>query len=463
MDYSAANPGMWNFIIQLSAIALSVLVANVMHRKIPFIRKGLMPISVIAGFLLLLAKGLGIFKPDNDMLEMLVYHCIALGFISMSLRRIKTDKSEAARSAGLKSGAIIVGTYLVQAFVGLVITILLAYTFMPNMFKAAGLLLPMGFGQGPGQANNIGSTYEKMGFIGGRSFGMSIAAAGYLCACTAGVFVLNYWKRKGLLKNTNRKGTDETSIEGFFQDKNEIPITDSIDKLSIQAVMILTVYLLTYLLTWGITSGLSAISTGLGNMVNSLLWGFNFIVGSMLALLVSTLLGKAQKKGLITRQYQNNYLLNRLSGFFFDLMIVAGIASINLEDISGLLVPFLLMAVGGGVVTFLYLRIVCKKVYGDYYLEGLISMYGMLTGTIGSGVLLLKEIDPELSTPAANNLISGSSYAIALGAPLLAFVSLAANSTALCFVTLGLVVLYFGLLTWLLMKNKKVAAKQTSK
>ncbi|MBQ6951830.1 MAG: sodium:glutamate symporter, partial [Clostridia bacterium] len=187
MDYSAANPGMWNFVIQLGSIALSVLVANILRRKVPFIKNSLMPVAVLAGFLLLLLKVLGLFKPDNNLLEMLVYHCIALGFISMSLRRTKKDQSASVRNIGFKSGAIIVGTYLVQALTGLAITIGLAYTFMPEMFKAAGLLLPMGFGQGPGQANNIGSSYESLGFAGGRSFGMAIAAAGYLCACTVGV------------------------------------------------------------------------------------------------------------------------------------------------------------------------------------------------------------------------------------------------------------------------------------
>ena len=82
-------------------------------------------------------------------------------------------------------------------------------------------------------------------------------------------------------------------------------------------------------------------------------------------------------------------------------------------------------------------------------------MYGMLTGTIGSGVLLLREIDPELKTPAANNLVTGSSYGIVLGAPLLVFVSLAAKSTALCLITLGLVVIYLAVLTTILMKKKK--------
>lgn len=462
MDYSAANQPLWNFIIQMGLLACSVLLANMLRRKIPFFRKSLMPVSVLAGFLLLFLKTIGIYKPDNNLLEMLVYHCIALGFIAMSLRTVTKDNSKASKSAGFKSGAIIVSTYLVQGIIGLIITIGLAYTIMPDMYKPAGLLLPMGFGQGPGQANNIGTTYESMGFAGGRSFGLSIAAAGYLCACIVGVIMLNIWAKKGLLKSQVGEHGSENLSADFFQDKNEIPVSDSIDKLSVQVALVLIVYLLTYLLTWGLTSGITAISPGLGNTVNSLLWGFNFIVGSVMAMLARVLLDKGRQMKIITRQYQNNYLLNRISGFFFDIMIICGIASINLEDLSGLWIPFLLMAIAGGVVTWLYLKLVCTKNYGGYANEGLISMYGMLTGTIGSGVLLLREIDPELMTPAANNLVVGSSYAIILGAPMLVFVSLASRSDLMCFATLGLAILYFIALAFILLRKSKAAKAEAS-
>jgi len=455
MDYSAANTGLWNFIIQLGFIACAIVAANALRRKVPFMRKLLMPVSVMAGFILLILKTAGIYRPAMETLEMLVYHSIALGFIAMSLRTAVPENNKEAKAIGFKSGAVIVGTYLIQAVMGLVITLLLAYTLMPDLFKAAGLLLPMGFGQGPGQANNIGGSYESMGFAGGRSFGLSIAAAGYVCACTLGVVILNRWKKQGLLQSENKENYDETQIPGFFQDTNEIPVADSIDKFSMQAVMVLIVYLATYLTTWGLTSAISAVSAALAGLLNSLLWGFNFIIGSVLAMVVRVGLAKGQKVGLITRQYQNNYLLNRISGFFFDLMIVAGIASIDLGDISGLLLPFVLMVTAGAAGTWIYLTIVCRRTYGSYYREGIISMYGMLTGTIGSGILLLREIDPELNTPAANNLVVGSSYAIVLGAPLLVFVSLAAKSALMCVVTLVLASLYFAVLTFILLRNKK--------
>jgi len=457
MDYSAANASLWNVIIQLGIIAAAILFAGLLRSRIPFIRKSMLPNAVLGGFILLVLKSVGILKLNSEILETLVYHGIALGFIAMSLRVPGKDREKAGKLTGLKSGALIVGTYMVQGVAGLIITIGLSYTLMPNLFKAGGLLLPMGFGQGPGQANNIGASYESMGFEGGHSFGLAIAAAGYLCACIVGVVMINILVRRQKKAGAHAEGFQEELSVDYFQDKEEIPVSDSVDKLSVQLALIFIVYLLTYLATWGITSGIAAISEGLANTLNTLLWGFNFIIGAALAMLVRALLGKAKKAKVMVHQYQNNYLLNRISGFFFDLMIVAGIAAINLEDLHGLWLPFILLVVAGAVLTWLYLSKVCKKLYGDYYNEGLISMYGMLTGTISSGVLLLREIDPELKTPAANNLITGSSFGILFGIPVLILITTAAKSTALCFVTLGLAIAYLILLLLLIYKlgNKK--------
>ena len=447
MDYSAANHALWNIIIQFGLIAGAVLFANFLRQKVPFIRKSLMPIAVLAGFLLMALKYTGLISIDGALFEMLVYHGIALGFIAMSLR-VPVREAAGGDLTGLKSGAVIVSTYLIQGVFGLMITLLLSYTLMPGMFKAAGLLLPMGYGQGPGQANNVGSSYEALGFAGGRSFGLSIAAAGYLVACVVGVVILNLLARKNKIPSA-RQTAPEHFPPDYFQSVDEIPISDSIDKLSVQICMVLLVYLATYLAARGLTAGIAALSPGLAGTVNTLIWGFNFIIGSALAILLRVLLENGKKRGLIRRQYQNNYLLNRISGFFFDIMIVAGIASINLEDIRGLWLPFLLLTAGGAVVTWLHLRFVCKKVYPGYYYEGLISMYGMLTGTISSGVLLLREIDPDLATPAANNLVVGSSFGIVLGAPVLILVGIAPRSPWLVVL---LAAVYCAILYWVILK-----------
>lgn len=452
MDYSSANPSVWNVIIQFGIIAVVILLSNLLRRKVAIVRRSLLPTVVIGGFMLLIARSTGLLSIDTDFMEKLIYHGIAMGFIAMSLRVPAKISDERNRLTGPKSGAIIVSSYLLQAVVGLVISISLAYTLIPDMFKAAGILLPMGFGQGPGQANNIGATYETAGFIGGRNFGLSLAATGFLCACIVGVIAMNWLVAKGKIKRVDLQEISRSTVVDNFQDKDEIPVAESVDKFSIQVAFVLLVYLATYLVTWGITSALTAYLPGVAEMLNTLLWGFNFLVGSALAILTRTILKNLRTAKVMTRQYQNNYLLSRISGFFFDAMIVAGIASINFEDLSGLWLPFVLMAVAGAIVSWFFLIQVCKKVYKDYFYEGLLSMYGMMTGTISSGILLLREVDPTFKTPAASNMITGSSFAIILGSPMLIFIGMAYKSDVMTFVTLGLCAGYFVLMQLFIFK-----------
>ncbi|MBR5515721.1 MAG: hypothetical protein IKU52_05920 [Clostridia bacterium] len=458
MDYSQLNTGLWNAIIQMGIIAGLILLANILRRKIGFVRNSLIPTAVLAGFMLLGLKYLMPEFIDTFFLEKITYHALALGFIALSLR-IPEEKKESAPGIAAKSGALIVSTYLVQAIVGLVISIALAYTIMPDLFKASGILLPMAYGQGPGQANNVGLTYENLGMAGGRSFGLSLAAAGYLCACIVGVVFLNIFNRNGKLKRIKDKDYLSGSVTiDTFQDEDEIPISESVDKFSVQIALVAMIYLFTYLVTWGLSSLLGLISEGVASTVSTLLWGFNFIIGSSLALLVRGIMKHLRKFKVMKKQYQNNYLLSRVSGLAFDLMIVAGIAGIVFEDLSGYWLPFFLMAIAGGVITYIYLKYMCKKLYPGYENEGLFSMYGMLTGTISSGVLLLREIDPEFRTPASDNLVYGSSFAIIFGAPVLLVVSFAANGAYNAIISIGIVLVYLAaLLAFIFIKrrNKK--------
>ena len=449
VDYSANNIALWNAVVQMGIIAATILFANLLRRRFKFIRMSMMPTAVLGGLLLLLVKVVmdkcfDITFLNNVFLEKLTYHGIAVGFIAMSLRVPERDEKQPMNHVGLRSGATIVSSYMIQGIFGLAISLALAYTVMPDLFKAAGVLLPLGYGQGPGQANNTGSVYQNdWGFAGGRSFGLAIAAAGYLSACIVGVWYLNHLLRKGKIKKLDQEVVDGSVTVDRFQHRDEMPVAESLDRLSMQFALVLRVYLITYLATWGITSGLSAISEGLGKTLNGLLWGFNFMIGSGIAIGARVLLKNLKKHRVMEKQYQNNYLLSRISGLAFDIMIIAGIASIDIEDLKGLWLPFALMVVAGATVTLFNLKYVCKRIYPTYYYEGLVSMYGMMTGTISSGVLLLREVDPQLETPAANNLVIGSSFAILLGAPLLVLIGMAPKSALMTWITLGIMIAYY--------------------
>ena len=458
MDFSFLNTSLWNFIVQMGMLAAILIVANILRRRVPLIKKALMPTSVIAGFIALILRLTNVLKLDTALMEMITYHTIAIGFIALSLIIPKRESNYSKALVGSKTGALIVSSYLLQGVIGLMISIGLAYTIRPGLFKAAGILLPMGYGQGPGQANNVGSTYEALGFYGGQSFGLSIAAMGFVVACTVGVIYLNILKKKNLLRDTSGTTVQQTADIEEFENKNEIPVSESIDRFSIQVALVFVVYLATWLLATGITKLLLAAESDFANSLIPIIWGFNFIFGSLLAVIIRGIIRLCRNTGLIKRQYQNNYLLARISGYSFDLMIVTGICTINFEKLSGLWLPFILMCVLGGIGTFIYLRWICKKLYPDYYYEGFLSMFGMMTGVISSGILLLREADPKFETPAANNLVLGSSFAIGFGVPMLLLIGMAPKSDLMALITMGCCIVYFFLLlTYMLAVGKKKA------
>jgi ESS family glutamate:Na+ symporter len=459
MDFSSANTALWEIVLQLGAISIILLLSNLLRRKIKTVRKSLMPTAVIGGFIVLIVRNIDVLGLNSvvraDMLEMITYHGIAIGFIALSLR-VSSGRQDTARLTAPKSGALIASCYTIQGIFGLIISLSLSFTLMPGFFRAAGILLPMGYGQGPGQANNIGSAYEKLGFVGGRSFGLALAASGYLCACIVGVIYLNILNRKGKIRvAADDDGYENSSVTvDTFQDKGEIPISESVDRFSVQVALVVFIYLLTYAVMAGLTELTGLLGDGVKSVAAPLIWGFSFIFGSVLAIMFRAALKQLRRRNMMTRQYQNNYLLSRISGIAFDVMIIAGIGSINIDDLGGMWLPFALMSPAGAAVTFFYLKWISKKLYSGYYYEGMLSMYGMMTGTISSGVLLLREIDPMFETPAANNLVTGSSFAVIFGAPMLVLIGMAPGSVAATFAVLGILVVYTALLLLFMVKLK---------
>ena len=439
MDLSAYN--VWSFLVQLGIIFVAILAGNTLRRKIKWIRNTLLPSSVIAGILVFALKFIPFINEfiDAKFMETLTYHCLGLGFIALTFKSGVKSKDK-NRFAVLDTGITTVNGYLVQGIIGLGLTIVLSITIFKDLFYAAGLLLPMGYGQGTGQALNIGNVFKTFGFTNGPSFGLSIAAIGFLVACIVGVIYLNYLKKKGELTIIDERKQDTLSHESIYTE-DEAPLNESIDKLTIQIGLVSAVYLFTYLVIFGL-SFLSENYLGkFGvNTVKPLLWGFNFLFGSLFAILAKIIIKKLRTYKLMTHNYVNNYMMNRLSGMFFDVMIVAGIAAIDWQNLSGLMLPLLLVCLLGGAGTFLYVRFACNKIYPEYKHEAFFSMFGMLTGTASTGMILLREIDPEFETPAASNLVLQQLPAIIFGSPLLLLLTFAAQSLTNTVIMLGIVI-----------------------
>jgi ESS family glutamate:Na+ symporter len=460
----------WSFIVTIALLLGGMLLANLLRRKIRFLRRSLIPSAVLGGFLILLLDSLFKWFFGHSMfslstLEALTYHGLGLGFVALAWRHLDGVKSKKARRDVFNTSTVTVGGYLIQALVGLLITLVFSYVL--GSFAAGGLLLPMGYGQGPGQAFNWGNNYQNLyGFANGSSFGLTVAAMGFVSACVGGVYYLNKMRLAGdhRAQLENAEELEDLSAE-HITGNGEIPLSESMDKLTVQFGYVFLTYLAAYGSMWLLYHFLLEPAGGFCmNTINPLLWGFNFLVGTAWAILFKGIGNKLRAKGIINRVYTNNFMLNRISGLMFDVMVVASIAAIDLSAFRHreFWLPLLLICLAGALITYWYVRWICKRLFPDYSDEMFLAMYGMLTGTASTGIILLREIDPLYRTPTSHNLIYQNLWSIVLGAPMLLLMGVAARNRTMTWVCFGICIALFAFILILQFRNTLFHKKEKS-
>jgi len=435
------DSNVWGGFMVVAVLLLSLLVANALKRRIPFLGASLIPTSVLGGLILLIISGIYklatgelLFNSEffggngMDTMEVITYHALALGFIASTFKAAKGKLTKKRTGEIFDSGVTTVSTYLLQAVFGLGVTMIAAKA-ATDIFAAAGIILPFGFGQGPGQAMNYGSIYEvEHGFAGGKSFGLTIAALGFLSASLGGVVHLNILKKKGKIASFGASEEEGALRSEDVQEQGEIPMQGSMDKLTVQIAVVVSAYVLTYVLMYL----LGLLLPGMKSTV----YGFNFLLGVLSATLIKAVVNFLRKKKVIRRQYVNDFLMTRVSNFCFDLMVVASIAAIRLGIFQKYWGVILILGIGGLLLTYFYNYFIAKKFFPEYQEEQFLTMYGMLTGTASTGIILLREIDGDFKTPAADNLVYQNFPAIAFGFPLMLLATLAPVKPVLTFVIL---------------------------
>ena len=450
----------WGFFNLIAVLLGSLLIAQMLKRSIPALEASLIPTSVLGGGILLVISavynaisGKELFDTaffggnGTAWLELITYHMLALGFTASALKSSGGKMTKERSIEIFNTGLTTVATYLLQAFVGMIICII-GGIFMKDLLEAAGLPLALGYGQGPGQAMNYGGIYElDYGFVGGKSFGLTVASMGFLSASIGGVVHLNIIKKQGKIKLDRGSGVTNETVEG----QNEIPMQESIDKFTIQIALIVVAYMLAY-----------ALMFVLGNLLPGMratIYGFNFLLGVLSGTLVKTVINTCRKSNIIHRSYTNDFLLTRATNFFYDIMVTASIAAIRMGVIGKYWIVLLIMGLAGLVVTYAYVHFISHKLFPAYAEQQFLAMYGMLTGTASTGVILLREIDGDFKTPVADNLVYQNFPAMIFGFPILLLATMAPTKP---YMTLAIVVVFMIAINILLLRSlifkKKVKA-----
>ncbi len=421
----------WNYIIHLGILSTAMLASTLIRSKISFFQRFLIPNSLTAGFILLVFYNYIAprFFLDTRILGEYVYHLLNLSFIAMLLR--KTDK----RRGGIKTGVYptsvgIISQYALQCVLGLLITFLLMNTIYPDLFPAFGYLLPLGFALGPGQAYAIGSGWVPMGFLGAESVALTFAAMGFIIGCFGGVFMINMGLRRGWISSDEVKKIREKGVRsGVLPPKANRPIagrstteSEAIDTMTLHVAVVLAVYFLSFGLLTLLTYLLSFIGE-LGMELATNLWGINFVFTAMTTMVVKEIMKKIKVHYIV-----DNGMLTRISGLSVDLMVTSSIAAISLVVVGQFWLPILIISGAGAVTAYFTLPWISSRMFKDHHFQRTLILFGASTGTMPTGLALLRVVDPEFETPVAADFMYASGIVFFIAIPLILSINLPAYS-----------------------------------
>ncbi|MGM0454131.1 MAG: sodium:glutamate symporter [Thermodesulfobacteriota bacterium] len=415
----------WDSLVDFAYLSLFLLIATVIRSRVVFIQRILIPSNIIAGVLGLFL-GHHLFEVlDPASLGNYVYHLLTAAYIAMGLRGSNVRRGYGA----VTTMTIHCQIFAVQGLLGLLFTLFLILTYFPHLFPSFGVQLVMGFGQNPGVAYSLGKTWEPMGFIGGGQVGLAFAAIGFLFAYGFGIILINWGVRRN--KTALFKGYDQIppsvfkGIVGRGEKKKEAgqltTASEAIDTLTLQAALIGLVFLVTYLFITVVTGALAGLGDT-GKDFARLIGGFAFVFGAIFAVVAHLLLKRLRMDHIVDRG-----LMTRLSGLFIDFMVCAAISAISFTMIRAYWKEILILAIIGGFVTLVLAYVLSNRMHLDHRFERMLASFGLVTGTVTSGLALLRVVDADFATPVAEDLVYAGGMALFFALPLL----LVANVPAL--------------------------------
>lgn len=377
-----------------------LLAGELLARLIPSLRRLGLPLALLSGAaaLGLGEQGLGLFRLDVGLLEAVVYHGLALVFIAVGLKA----PAAGATTTGARSMAFaIVAMMSTQALIGLGILLLLE----PQAHPGLGLLLPLGFEEGPGQALAMGTTWEATGLHDGAQIGLIMAVFGYGWCILGGVPLVMIGRRRGWALPAGH------FTEGRLSLRSEAPPDEvgGLDALSLQAGVVGACYLM----TWALCSALAHLLTPFPDLA-SMVWGFHFIFGAGVAMVARPLLARTPGGNPV-----DDRLMGRLGGLTVDVITCAALAAVQVGVLQSRWLPILVITTAGGLWTLLLSVWIARRAWTDAPFEHAVLWFGMSTGTLPTGLALLRVVDPDLRSPAAVSAVFGSAASVLGLMPLL--------------------------------------------
>ncbi len=458
----------------LTAILLAIAVG--VRGQIQLLGVLFIPASVIAGIIGFAAIQIATLTCQSDQIVTLSSQwkswpgpLIAVVFAGMLLARPSSSASDSLIRAG-RQGLMVWIIVLGQTAIGLLATWLIIQPFigLPNATvpSSFGMLIETGFAGGHGTAAAMGEVLssDTIKLDGGLDLGVMMATVGLIYGIISGVFWVNVGVRRGwtkkdaaktaaALKHHPTEPTQDLSIG------TAVVSPDLIDPLLLQVIWLTLAMAIGWFLQWSVGSVAGMIEqllrtdasgTGLIDRTSA-----SAIVGSFPLFIYTLFGGWAIRIGLTKIGFGNlidSMTINRITSSAMDVLVVAAIASLNVTAVSGQVTGLMVLILAAAIWTAFCLVWLSPRILpAEHWFElGLIN-YGMSTGTTATGFVLVKLVDPELQSGAAEDyalaaplsspFIGGGMITIGLPILVLPLVPLPAVLITLVAILIGLIVI----------------------
>jgi len=385
-------------LLDLLLLAALLAAAALLVRAISPLRRLAVPRAIVAGLLGLALgpSGAGLLPTDIPAMEFIVYHVFALLFIAGGLRSAPVQKRPgSARSLAVANASIGV----LQAILGLLFVA--AWLAVETLHPAFGLMITLGFQQGPGQALSLGGAWESLGLVDGGQIGLVFATLGFMYCIGLGIPAVAIARRRGLL-------TPEDVVEPLPPEATTAGASGRGGSMLVQLAWVGLVYALVFAVISGAVMLLPA-----GSKLAATAWGMHFIFGSLIAIA----LRRTARRARADRSF-DDVRLARLSVIAVDLTTAGAIAAVRLEVLTTWLVPILLMTLLAGGLTLLGCMWLARRAFPEAPFSHALVLFGMGTGTVSTGLALLRMLDPQLRGTVARNSVIGATLSVPFNAPI---------------------------------------------
>ena len=385
-------------------LSLLLVIGKILRTGVPLLQKLYLPSAVVGGIVGMIAIQLFPGVIDRELVAVagkIPGFLINVVFASLFLGMATPKVGEMLKLAfpQLCFGQILAwGQYVL----GLGIT---GFVLVPlfGVNPAFGNLLEIGFQGGHGTVGGMTSVFENFDWRDGIALGYTVATAGMIIAIVVGMALVNWATRKGYIVCTERRdNADEFRRRGIYR-RDEQPaagkqtvLCDSIDSLGWHCALAGLAIGLGYLMLRGLQFAESYSFPAAKVKIFS---GFPLFPLCMVAgLLIQLFARKVRADSLIDRGQ-----MQRIAGASLDFLVVSAVATIRVEVVLRNWLPLTILIAAGTLLSVLMVIFVAPKLFRTGWFERAISDFGQSLGVTATGLLLLRTVDPENRSGAAES------------------------------------------------------------